>query len=340
MHYEIYDNSKYGKSIALLTAISVLSGFFCCIIGEVMLPLAIAFLAALFTFERDKRVMSVITSLILLSFSIFFSVLFGVIYLYGFEIIIPSAIIAYYFRGKRGKGEAAFFVTAIITALSVASLYFSAVAQIGDNSLVAVVDFYKSFFSELEEQFVASLTSYSVQTGTGVQEALVNKETAVLLFSELINLVFSFLVIASFAIAGFSFKIYSSIVGKYSKNPDEIYRWRFSVTSVVSCFYCVVAVVSLFTSDTVSVFSVSVNNLNAIFSFVFAYLGFNFVFYLLSRKRSTAFALIALIAALLFLNTLAIDILSFVGVFFSLVINKATGGMSGGFGDDKRDSDK
>ena len=146
----------------------------------------------------------------------------------------------------------------------------------------------------------------------------------------------SFLVIISFAICGFSMKIFTSVTAKSSDKPEEIFKWRFTATSVVAYFYVALTVISLFASSTASIFSVTVANLYNIFLAVFAYLGFNFTFYLLSHRRSVAFAWILLVGAILFLGPFTVEILSFVGVFYSVVINKFSSGT--GIGDDRHDS--
>jgi hypothetical protein len=67
-----------------------------------------------------------------------------------------------------------------------------------------------------------------------------------------------------------------------------------------------------------SVVSVAVANLYNIFMVVFAYLGFNFAVQLLSTRRSKAFAYFIIVLALLMFSSFAIEILSLMGVFFTI----------------------
>ena len=338
MHYEFNQNGSYGRNIALITAITIISSAVSCIIGELFLPVAIAFLAMLFSFENSKRTVSIITAALIALIGIGLSVAYGVVNFIGVEIIASSAVIAFYFRSLKSKGELGFILTLLISVMTLLSLYFSAAAQVGSLAPAEVGKFYADMFSQLKSTLVDSFLSIKIQGQNGAEEALISKEAAVDMVDELFSMLLSVVIVIAFAITGLSLKIFGYAVGKYSKEPAKVYNWKFGVTTPVAYFFCALALITKLSSSLDSVFIIAMNNIYNIFMFVFAYLGFTFVFYILAHRRSTAFALFLTCGAVLFLNILAIEILSFVGVFYSIVISRVMGGgIDGDHDTDKKD---
>jgi len=56
---------------------------------------------------------------------------------------------------------------------------------------------------------------------------------------------------------------------------------------------------------------------------VFAYLGITFVYAFLSSLRGSVFAFLVVFLAILFLSYFAIQLLSFIGVYYVITYNKA-----------------
>ena len=68
-----------------------------------------------------------------------------------------------------------------------------------------------------------------------------------------------------------------------------------------------------------------------IFMFIFAYVGFGFALFILRRRiRSKSGALIALVVAIIVFYTLAVNLLSFLGVFATVMLSKAKAAGEGG----------
>ena len=98
--------------------------------------------------------------------------------------------------------------------------------------------------------------------------------------------------------------------------------WRFMPTPIFAYFYAIIGVSIMFVQNTTDVLGITLFNLEYIFMFIFAYVGFNFISAALARKISPLIAFSICAVAIVLLSSFAIQILSYVGVMFVLVKDK------------------
>jgi uncharacterized protein YybS (DUF2232 family) len=102
-------------------------------------------------------------------------------------------------------------------------------------------------------------------------------------------------------------------------------KWRFGASNLTCYFYIIVAVLSLIAENDGSIFIYTLISLNTILSVIFAYLGFRFIYnLLLSKGRSSLFAIALLVLAFIMFSSSALTILSYIGVTVTIIFNRAS----------------
>ena len=120
-------------------------------------------------------------------------------------------------------------------------------------------------------------------------------------------------------------KIFGFIVSRFSDKPEQIVNWRFSTNSIFAYFYLAITILSGLAGAS-DVFGIAIANIQNVFMVVYGYIGFNYAQYLFSRNRSSFFVTLMLIIAIVALSSIAISILSFLGVYFTVMKNKLESG--------------
>ena len=148
---------------------------------------------------------------------------------------------------------------------------------------------------------------------------------AEVLFGELLISLISFSIIFSFALVGFTFKIFQSFVSQNASHEPQLAKWRFGASNVFCYFYIAVAILALISYNDGSIFAKTLITLNTVLSTVFAYLGIRFAFHLMiTGGRSSFFAISVIIIAFILFSSYIISILSYVGVVVTIIDNKAS----------------
>ena len=305
--------SKNKATPIILFILSILSGALCFVFGEALLFLPIAFLAALYTFDNSiKRRFSIIASAIILILNIA-GLLTGLTFsTFGASAITLAFVMHFAFKQKHQKSDAAFYMTIMAALFGLVSCALLAMRIEGSYTIDAVIDFYTKISSVLREKFISfSLEAYTA-AGIVIDSKLLGE-----IFDMQMNMIISYLFIAAFLIVGLSFKLFSFIVGKAS-GCDEIYSWRFFTTNLYAYFYAILTLATMFISSVDSVFAIAAFNLYYIFMAIYAYVGFNVVTQLLSKRVHPFISMILFLFALLIFSSLGIQLLAVVGVIFTI----------------------
>ena len=130
------------------------------------------------------------------------------------------------------------------------------------------------------------------------------------------------MIITVFLLVGIAFKIFSFNVRKYSADEKKINSWNFGVSNAVAYFYVAISVLSIFTSGFDGVFPMSVATIDSVLCAVLAYIGFAFVYNLISLRRSPIFAVMAIVIASIIFSSAAFKVLSFIGVYYTIAANR------------------
>ena len=149
-----------------------------------------------------------------------------------------------------------------------------------------------------------------------------NASDAESLFNSLISALIPTLFVISFFISGVALKTFTSCLRKISDKDSRIFTWEFSTNSFLAYFYIILAIVNLFTGSSDSTFAFVVSSLSMILMFVYAYLGMKFINSFLREKIGKTPSLIVIGIALLVFSSFALTLLSYIGVYYTITINK------------------
>ncbi len=323
MEFTLRNGSLYRSVIFKLSAYSVLSVLGCILLGYIFLPFATAAYAALLTFEsRGKRVMSYAIPAVLVTLNFLIRAAFS---LEAITYIVLGVIL--YFAAKKGwsKSETAVWMMIVALLLLFCSAILIAFEKTGTVGVFSIRQFYSNIYLNTKEYIIDYLTSLTTVNVDGVPIFVFDLYDAECIFNELLLSLVPMSIIISFGLVGFSFKLFESALRKNAIEETALSEWRFGASNLTCYFYIVVAVLSLIAENDGSIFIYTLITLNTVFSVIFAYLGFRFVYnLLLSKGRSSLFAITLLVLAFIMFSSAALTILSFLGVTVALIFNRSS----------------
>ncbi len=319
MKFEFRNISKKKNAILVVAFLSLAAGVLVSFFGELFIAPAAAFLAALFLFEAgDKRIFSFAVPIATVLLNIFIGGFYSV---RGIEPLVIALIICLMYTKGRAKTECVVAVCVTVAVFILASLYFDVVNITGSFDIGTVKGFYVGIYEELKAGFVEQITAISV-TVDGSVNSVFTEEDATVLFDSVAKQLISMLIIISFIITGLTMKIFTAAIYRAEKEPHVVVGWRFSVTNIFAYFYGALFFLNMFFGVGVGTFEVIIANLYSVFMIVFAYFGFCVARDFISRGRSRGFATAVLIVGIVLLSSLALQILSVVGLFSTINQNK------------------
>lgn len=317
---ELKSSHAYPKVMLFLSVLTLLFGFCFCFLGEIFLPFAVSFLAALFIFEKPKkRVLSYIVPII----PVICAVLsFGVFALITAQYIAFAAILALCYRYSRSKAYCAFYMTFAISLMLIVSLYVSGAMKCGSFAPHAVTDYYSTFYTALKAKIIDFASNYTVTNRDGSIDKPFTKEIVAELIDALSKLAVGIIGIYGFICAGIAIKIFTFLILRYSKHGILKTFAHFLPSNAVAYVYIVLAILSALIGST-DIVDLAIINVCQIFMIVFAYMGVQYVFAIakFSGRRSTV--LTFLVAGILVLNVVALQLLSFLGVWITIGTNRS-----------------
>ncbi len=329
MQLVLKKSSLYKKIITSLSVLTASCVFGCILLGYIFLPMAAALYAALLIYEnKSKRVMSYVlpvvmylVNLVLRDFS-FYS-------LEAVAYVVIGVIIYLCCTKNVSKGETVFWTTLSLSVLLVFSAIFIAFETLGSFGITPLEQFFSNLFLSYKSFFVDTLISVGMVNKEGIYFFAYNPSEAEMLFHEIVILLIPLLILVAFALSGITFKIFQAVIRKNSGEDCEINSWNFKTSNLIAYFYVAVAILTMFISGN-GIFEISIVSINTVFSAVFAYIGVSFIYSLLTVKgKSPFFAITLIIVLCLVFSSFAIQLLSFVGVYFNIFSNKVSRGKVG-----------
>ena len=317
---ELKSSHSYLKVMFILSVATLLFGFGYCMLGELLLPFAISSLAALFVLEKpNKRFLSYLIPPIPVIVAI---VTYGAFAAITAQYVVYALILALIYRFSKTKATAAFYLTLLIALFFAISLYISGAINAGSFAFEAVVDYYSDFYTALKGKLVESLSSYTVTANDGSVQKPISAEVAASYIENLSKLAVSLIGILAFLIAGISIKLFKAYILNFSKYGILKTFSHFLPSNMAAYIYIVVSILTIFTG-TSDIIDLTILNISQILMLVFAYMGFQYVSMIgnMSGKKTTV--IFGLLAAILLLNTLAIQILSYLGAWITIGTNRS-----------------
>ena len=124
MKTELKHSIKYPAAMAAFSIAALIFGALSAFLGELLIALSIAPLAALMIFEnREKRILSYIVPALVLIVSF---LICGPLSVIGAEIVIASVVIAVAYTRGTSKAECVLWLTVVMALMITASLAFAA----------------------------------------------------------------------------------------------------------------------------------------------------------------------------------------------------------------------
>ena len=316
---EVKGNRQYNteKRPFIFFVISLLAGLFTAMLfqsGIFVIPFCSASLSALFLSERKgKRVLSYVSPIILLLLDIIFNSFYSLNCLAS---VIVAVVIYFCYVKERSKGECAVYLTLILSFFTVISFVLVGFFLTETVSIDAVVDFYKEQFELLREQFGLIIEQLAAQ-GT-VNTEIFTDEYVSNMFVSVYNSLSALIAVFAFALCGLSLKIFSRMTSRVDNN-ERNNIWFFETNSLYAYFFVVLVVLSFLNTQN-EFFGIFVANLTTVFMFVYAYIGYKFVSAIFASRG--LFSKLLLVAGILLFSSAAIQILSYIGVYFMIIAAK------------------
>lgn len=299
--------------VALLTGLAAAMFF---VSGLFFIPLCAASLSALFISERGKRrIFSYLAPILI----VVIDAAFNAFYSFNCLVSLLIALILYFcFTKNRAKSECAVYITILISAYTFLAFLLLGFFLTKTFSLESVSEFYSEEFAFIKEQFSVMFEQFAAEES--VNPELYSPEYISLMFSELYNSLTALVAVFSFLLCGVTFKIFAAFTKHIPEFCYKKERWIFETSSLFAYFYIALIILSFITA-TDEFFGILISNLNTVFMFVYAYLGYKFVSAVFANRG--LFSRVLLFGAIIFFSGTAIQILSYIGVYFTIITARA-----------------
>ena len=306
-------------SVSIVAVLTALFGFGCIMLGYLFLPLAAAFYAILLFFEnKNSKILSYVIPVAIFAVNILIN---GFCSLEGVAYVLCGAIMYISLNKNRSKSETAVILSFAVGILMIISLFLLAFDEVGALRISAVKEFYTEVYFTQKSQFINFVTSFKRVNEDGITLYLLNSAEAEELFNSILVMIVPLFCIIAFLISGISLKIFSSRLLKYSSSKEKVAEWSFTTTTFVAYFYVFISILAI-VSDS-GILGQVISSLDLIFLVVFGYIGAKVFFTVLAATKGKGFSVLVFIVAFLLFSSIAIRILSYLGVYFTIVTNKA-----------------
>ena len=318
MKTELKASSSNKKTFIIISFLCILSSLICCVLGEILLPVTIATLALIYLFDKtEKHTLSIALSIALVVINILAIVFKIGISLFSVQAIVIALLICLSFNKEWEKSETSFVLTLIFAFFSLVSAILLGMVEKGEFTFSAAYEFYSEISNELRELFVTSAHNMYSEAFANMGVKLTLEDLGALYDSQL-NMLVSYFVVASFIAVGISFKLFSIFASRLCKHPDMFRDWKFKTSNLYAYFYVILGLISIFATTNGGVLALTVSNLYIIFMAVYLYIGINVIVNILSTRIKPIIAYILIVVAFLTASSLAMQILAFVGVMFTI----------------------
>ncbi len=237
--------------------------------------------------------------------------------LLGIIAVVVAFSIFLVYEQKWSKCESAFAITILISLFIVITCVI--IGKQNDLGL-GVREFYDHECNKLKEFYISSFDEFSKKFAEEDLQ-LLTKEEIIYFVDYAVGMLVSMIFVLGFLAAGISMKVFSKVIKLTEK--EKVLSWRFKPSSVYAYFYAAISLLSFFIDGSLSIFNLTVSNLNTIFMIVYAYVGWSILSKLISlRKGNSSLSKLLIVLLIVFIPSFAIQILSYIGAFYSIVINK------------------
>ncbi len=309
-------------SVALCAVCSLLSAG-----GIILFPLLCAILGALYVIDPTPyKTLSISAALACVVSDVLFSVLmWHSFYFPAITAALAALILWGCLRLSCRKSVCVAALTFILSLAIILFILIFAFDQIGIVDFKGAVWFYKNSLADFESGMKDTYLDLVGPDGLTAEQAMIFNQTVAESIALLSKTFVSMVLICAFLLVGVMFKLFSAIMRLLCEENESFLLWRFVPGGALAIFYLAIFVLSMLVGygDTVAV---AIQNLNGIFTYVFAYIGL-MLFYGMLRMRweNPAVAIVLIILLMMLLSSIAIQILAIVGAITVIIVNKKSG---------------
>lgn len=307
--------------IALLSVLTILFGIGAIFFFDfLILPLA-SFFALLLWFAPKSKLLCASISLALIAVSFLggvrgvFSVCAG---------LCCGLILGFMYRARLNKTDTVLAMTAFFVVYLLLALFLSVAGITKEYSIDSVTDYLGTFLESQKVALIDLLSDFYVTDENGVRMYLFSRQDSEEMLLSVARLSVSYLVVAAFTLCGLVCKIFSRMVAYAERDDAYIRAWRFLPSRITAYFYILLVVLSFLTGSGESVFGGSVQNLLVIFMAVFAYIGVRHLIFVAAQAKRRGYSLLVIGFLLILLNVSAVQILSFLGTYVTIISNRVS----------------
>ncbi len=326
MNYSLRTDKDTKQLKATVAVLTLLFGVGSVFLSYILIPFASAFYAMLLMVEREKKkVFTIVCPVIigLISFAFYGPfAMEGIIY-----IVLGILIYRLYTRGASKTFTAV--VTTSATLLSfILSLVFLAFMVTKNYSFDAVIEFYRNEIAELRILFSETMDSALSNLSADSEQFLIYEINSDEIFNLLLITFIPASVICAFAVSGIALKTFTSLVKHRSDGNSPIFNWNFKVSNLFVYAYIITVLLSMFTADSEGIVAYTILSLYIVFLAVFAYIGIKFTKTLLEKRMgktpATFLTILIVLTSLLLMIVFVYVVLSFLGVYYTLITNRTS----------------
>ena len=307
-----FDRSQ-TKTVIILALLTVLLLSLSAYLGELAVPFAAASFALLLSFDKGKRIATVICTLVGISLLLLPLQLLPI---WSAVSLILGALLCLSYKFGFSKCDSAILLTVVASAGMLLFFFIIAFEAIGVWDFGAAMEFYSELKEMLKSEFVNGIMGVYSTIPEAVEMGITSEYVAAL-FDSFANMIVSVIAVISFFLVGVMMKTFCFIGRRLAEENDGIYTWRFETPSVYAYFYVAIYVLSMFIAPD-SVIGITIANVVGILSFLFAYMGMKYVYGFFAERQKKVLGRLVIIASVLIFSSLALDLLSVFGAAYTV----------------------
>lgn len=334
MELRLKASSDNVKSRVIMAVMALAFGLLSAMLGQLgmlLVPLVCAPFAVVLMLERGKRPVLSVTLPILL---VTLDAVFNGVYSFSCLCAVGVAFLIYVSlaRGYLSKGDSAVASVLLVSVLAFITVLFYGCLMIGSFDLGAALEYYRDLVDTTREKWVEMLGQYAL-SGADPTAHAITPEALRAMYDAYVLSLYSAVVIAAFITVGISYKLFVRMMASYVEKKIELYSWRFSLSPIYALSYVLLLLLSLFSNGNDG-FSIVVANLSNVIMVMLAYMGFMLTdAYFRMKSNGRRGGKLIVVLSVLLLGSVAMLVISLIGIFASLAIGKA-----GNVYDDKNNS--
>ena len=312
----------YNSSVAILSALTLLSGISTVFLGYITFPFAASFFAMLLCCESSgkRRIFSYVVPMLVFIVNIVVGIVTGSFFFECLAFVIIGFLLYFMYSHRVGKAETVFTLVTVLFLFYIVSILFT-IFRINDSfSFDKAVEYIRNSYEQYKTYFVDAFT-YAQSVGLSGQENLfLTRNDLISLYNGVIVMLPPVFVVISILSIGIASKMFTFFVSRFTDDAPFVMKWRLHTTTLLAVVYIIVSVLRIFVGS--GIFGLCVSWIYLIFSIIYAYIGVKFVYQFISIKKNALLAVLVILFSFLFFSTFAYQLASYFGAYYVITVNR------------------